>query len=291
MTNPFLGLPNDWASASLSSSGSGPASSFATLQTPTAQSNAANQTNAAFQLPSASGIRLPSWLSSNANSQMGELLKSYSAIPAAFDPTDQVNARNNAIGFNTAAGTQAANNAASEFANRASQSGGSALGAGVVKAQSMMPVLQQNAALRTDAADVAARAHQSAATLASQIAGTIGQLRTSYLQTLTGFVGNQQALALDTYKANQGVAGDAANRQYQYAALAEQARQANQSASVTRNNSALTAAQALMASHGPSGAWTTNNQGQVVSGQNDFNTYNSWNDSRTSANNYLKGLL
>lgn len=292
MLNPFDSLPKNWQSASFSASGSnGGSGAFATLQTPAAQTNAANQTNAGFQLPGAGGIKLPPWLSSNPDSNMGELLSSYAGVQNAFDPTGQVDARNNAIGYNTAAGTQAANNAASEYANRATQQGGSALGAGVVKAQSMMPVLQANASLKSEAADVAAKAHQDAASLASQIAGTIGSLRTSYLQTLTGFAQGQQGLALDTFKANQGVASDAANRQYQYAALQEQARQANLSASSSRNNSGLAAAQTLLGSKGPSGAWTTNNSGQLTSGQNSFNNFNQWTGARSNATNYLNGML
>lgn len=265
---------------------------FATLQTPSAQSNAANQTNAGFQLPAAGSVQLPDWLSPNADSNMQELLSSYAGIQTAFDPSAQVEARNNAIGYNTAAGGQAANNAASEYASRAAQSGASSLGAGVVKAQSMMPVLQQNAALKTEAADVAAKAHQEAANLASQVASTIGQLRTSYLQTLTGFVGQQQGLQLDTFKANQGVASDAANRQYQYASLQEQARQANQTAALQKDNSGLTAAQALLASRAPSGGgWITDNSGKVTSGQNSYNDWNTWQNSRTQATNYLGGML
>jgi len=206
---------------------------IATLQTSAQNNNAAGQINANFQMPQAGNVQLPSWLSASPDDHMHELLQSYAGVGAAFDPSGQVQARNNAIGYNTTAGTQAANNAASEYANRASQQGGSALGAGVVKAQAMLPVFAQNAALKSDAADVAAKAHQDAATLASQIGDTIGKLRMSYLGTLAGFVQNQQGMALDTFKANQAVAGNAADRQQsaaQFAYTASQQPQKQQAA-------------------------------------------------------------
>lgn len=292
MNNPFNNLPKNWQSATFANIGSGSGGSgFATLQTPAATSRASSQVNAGFQLPGADSINLPDWLNPNSDSQIGELLSSYAGVQSAFDPTAQVQARNDAIGYNTAAGGQAANNAASEYANRAAQQGGSTLGAGVVKAQAMMPVLAQNAALKTNAADVAAKAHQDAASLASQIAGTIGNLRTSYLSSLTGFVQGQQGLALDAFKANQAAAGSAADRELQYARLREEQRQSGLSASATQSNAGLSAAKLLMDSRGPSGMYTTDRYGQVNSGQNVANSHNVWTNSRTNAMSYLNGLL
>jgi len=160
-------------------------------------------------------IKLPSWMSTNPDQNLGELLQSYAGVGAAFDPTGQVQARNDAIGYNTSAGGQAANNAATEYANRAAQSGGSSLGAGVVKAQAMLPVMQQNAALKTDAADVAAKSHQQAVSLSSQIASTIGQLRNSYLQSITGYATDQQRMQLQSGQFNAGMALDQQKFNYQ----------------------------------------------------------------------------
>lgn len=209
---------------------------LATLQNPV---NSSSANTSSFNLASAGNVALPSWLQANPDDQMHELLQSYAGIGAAFDPTAQVTARNDAIGYNTTAGNQAANNAASEYANRAQQSGASALGAGVVKAQAMLPVFQQNAALKTDAADVAAKAHADAAGLASQIASTIGNLRMSYLNTLTGYVQGQQSLSLDAYKATSANASDAAR-------LAEQRREFDLSRS-SASSSSSTAARANLA--------------------------------------------
>lgn len=165
-----------------------------------------NGVSSRSNIPGINAIELPSWLSRNPDDSMRELTSAYAGIGTAFDPTGQVEARNNAIAYNTTAGSQAANNAATEYSNRAAQSGASGLGAGAVKAQAMMPVLSQNAALKIDAADTAAKSHQQGAALASQIAGTIGNLRTNYLQMLTGYAQGQQGLQLDKYRAEQQVA-------------------------------------------------------------------------------------
>lgn len=161
---------------------------------------------AGLQVPKIGSVELPDWLKGSADSQLAELMQTYGDINTAFDPTGQVQARNDAIGYNTSAGSQAANNAATEFSNRAAQSGASQLGAGVVKAQAMLPVLSSNAQLRTQAADVAAKAHQDAVGLAAQVANTIGNLRQSYLQTLTGYATGQQQMQLQNSQFNAGQA-------------------------------------------------------------------------------------
>lgn len=175
-------------------------------------------------------IKMPSWMSTDPNQNLGELIQSYAGVGAAFDPSGQVQTRNDAIGYNTSQGGQAANNAATEYSARAAQSGASQLGAGVVKAQAMLPVMQQNAALKTDAADVAAKSHQQAAGLASQIASTIGQLRTSYLNSLTGYATDQQRLQQQQgqFNANFGLDQQKFNyqrQQDQQARADEQSRQ------------------------------------------------------------------
>lgn len=263
----------------------------ASLQTPNAITQAAGQVNAKANIPGINQIEMPSWLSKDPNSNLGELMQSYAGVPAAFDPSGQVAARNNQIGYNTAAGGQAANNAATEFSNRAAQSGASGLGAGVVKAQAMMPVLQQNAALKTDAADVAAKAHQDAAGLAAQIASTIGNLRTSYLNTLTGFASSQQQGALDQYKAEQGVAGQAAQTQLSYAQLQAQQYSQSLSSQQAANDQKRLAATTLLGAKGPGGSYTTNNQGQVTSGQQSYNALQQFGQSQSRAQQALMGML
>lgn len=286
-----LGLSNGGGSSSLSLSGSGGGSALASLQTPSSVTNTAAASSGTANVPGINQVQLPSWLSSNGDANMKELLDTYSGIGAAFDPTGQVNARNAQIGYNTTAGNQAANNAATEYSNRAQQSGGSGLGAGAVKAQALMPVMSQNAQLRTDAADVAAKSHQDAITLASQVAGTIGNLRSSYLNTLTQYSTGQQQLALSKYQAEQGAAGQAANTALGYAQTQADMYKTQLSATQSANDSKRLAATSLLSAPGPSGNYTTDNNGNVLSGQTAYNNVKNWQGAKSSAQQALLGMI
>lgn len=202
-------------------------------------------------------IKMPDWLNQNPDSQLGELLQTYGGIGSNFDPTGQVQARNDAIGYNTSAGTQAANNAATEYSNRAAQSGASQLGAGVVKAQAMLPVLSQNASLKTQAADVAAKAHQDAAGLAAQIASTIGNLRTSYLSTLTGYAQGQQQMQTQNSQFNASLGMDQQRLNFER----EQTYQQQQAQDRARQLALAQTSQRTIAPKAPIGNYTTWNMG------------------------------
>ncbi len=251
-------------------------SGLASLQTPAATANAANGISTTSGVaPSAfvnpNQVQLPNWMPTNPDQNLTELLQSYAGVNSAFDPSGQVTARNNSIAQNTASGNQAANNAAREYANRAAQSGGSSLGAGVVKAQSLLPVMSSNNQLRTQAADVAAEAHQKAASLSSQIATTLSQLRTSYLGTLSDFAAKQQGMAmqnnqfnsslsLQNYSAQQNVANEAANRQLSYNQTQADLYKNAMSTSVQAQNNALAAANSVLAQkQAPSSSLTYTN--------------------------------
>lgn len=264
---------------------------LASLQTPEAQSTAAGRTSVGANIPGINDVELPDWLKGGADKNMSELMDVYHGIPEAFDPSRQVKARNKAIGYQTSVGGQAAANAATEYANRASQTGGSALGAGVVQAQALMPVFAANAKLRGEASDIAAEAHQKAAGLAASIATTIGGLRESYLKTLTSYAQGQQGLALDKYKAEQSVASEAAQRQLGYAqtqadVYKEQLRLKQQSDSEAR-----LAATALLNAPGPSGMYQTDTTGRVVSGMDDYNRLKNFQSSRDAALSALGGMI
>lgn len=271
--------------------GGGGIGGFAGLQTPSSVQNTQNAMSGQAKIPGINQVEMPSWMSTDPSGNMGELLDSYSKIGAAFDPSGQVAARNAAIGYNTSAGTQAANNAATEYSNRAAQSGASGLGAGAVKAQAMMPVLSQNAALKIDAADTAAKTHQQGATLAAQIASTIGELRTSYLGMLTGYAQGQQGLALDKYKAEQAAAGQGAQTALGYAQLQADAYKNQLAMSQQDSDQKRLAATALFNAQSPTGMYTTNNQGGITSGQDTYNAIRGWGTSRTTAQNALLGML
>jgi hypothetical protein len=180
-----------------------------------------------YTYQSAQNVELPDWLRTNPDANNKELLGAYGSIGKTFDPSGQVKAINDSIGYQTAAGTQAASNVASEYANRAMQSGGSTLGAGVVKAQSMLPVYAANAELRSKGADIVAQTREKAINKASEIGSALSQLRNSYLTSLAQFVQGQQQLGLETFRANSANFNDSENRtlESRRIALAAQAQQ------------------------------------------------------------------
>lgn len=235
-------------------------------------------------IPGINAVELPSWLSKTGG-DIHELTDTYSRIGSAFDPTGQVKARNDAISYNTSAGTQAANNAATEYSARAAQSGASTLGAGAVKAQAMMPVFSQNAQLKTDAADVAAKAHQQGVALAGQIAGTIGELRSSYLSMMTGYAQGQQKLALDKYTAEQQAALGGAKLQ----ADAWTTSMSNQKQSDEQKR---LAAMGLLSLPQSSGQWMDDAlTGRITDGQDSYARYQQDQRARDAARASLLGML
>lgn len=245
--------------------------SFASLQNPIAQ-------NAQFAGPSS--VQLPSWMNTNPDANLQELIQSYQGVGSAFDPTEQVKARNDAIGYNTSAGSQAANNAATEYSNRAAQSGASGLGAGVVKAQAMMPVYAQNAKLKTEAADVAAKTKQEGLSLAGQIASTIGNLRTSYLKSLADYSSGQQQMMNQTNQFNSNLALQNYQAQLEGSKLKLQ-----------ESDQARLAASELLRMNGPSGMVITDNLGRITSGQDSYNQLQNWGQARAQATSALRGML
>lgn len=258
---------------------------FAPLQTGTAQ----RFTPQTSEFAQPNSVQMPSWMSS-ADGNMQELLKTYKKVPKAFDPTDQVDARNNAIAYQTSAGGQAANNAATEYANRAMQQGGSALGAGVVKAQSMMPVFAANAGLKSEAADIAAKAHQGAVDLSARIAQTIAGLRESHLSTMANFTANQQQMAMQNNQFNSQLGLSAFNANTQADLGYKDLALRRDSLSLQESDQARLAATTLLGLPGPSGGWSTGGQGQVTDGQANYDRYQEWLKQKEAATGALTGM-
>lgn len=259
---------------------------LATLQTSTAPQF--DPTNSQFIQPNQ--VQMPSWMGS-ADANMQELLKAYKKVPKAFDPTAQVDARNSAIAYQTTAGGQAANNAASEYANRAMQQGGSALGAGVVKAQAMMPVFAANAGLKSEAADVAAKAHQEAASLQGQIASTIANLRTSHLQTMAQFTTSQQQMGMQNNQFNSRLGLDAFQANTQADLGYKDLDLRRDSLKLQESDQARLAAMSLLEQKGPTGQWGVSNTGQVTDGYDDYQKFLDWGKMRGDATGALTGML
>ena len=195
---------------------------------------AAGQNAAAFQFPS--------WLQPNSNQTTKELQDSYAAIPQAFNVDNQVNSLNDSIAGQTNQMERQSNQSGQEYANRALLSGGSALGAGAVQAQAMMPTLASNAQMHAQAEGIKSTASQSAITLASQVANQIGTLRNNYLSNLIGYQNDAQ-------------------QNYNQQLTIKNQQQSDQ----------LAAANSLMAHPGSSGVWTTDPNGMITGGQDNAN--------------------
>lgn len=144
---------------------------------------------------------VPSWLAPNTQA----LQNQYNSIPSAFAGVvaPLQSAYQNTINYNTTLGTQAANNAAQEYANRNAQTGASSAASGVVKAQALLPVYQQNSTARQQLAGTQAQYGAQAINLQSQIASTLASLNTQYAGTLANYMTQQRAQNIQQQTTNQ----------------------------------------------------------------------------------------
>lgn len=130
---------------------------------------------------------LPDWLPTNANAFNSELQAQYNRPnKGLFGAKKAGQAIDQMQQFNMSMGMSAANNAAQDYATRVMQQGGTAFNAGAVKAQALMPVLQQNAALGLEKQDRLTQARMKAADMKANLAGAINNSRLNYLSTLAG---------------------------------------------------------------------------------------------------------
>lgn len=146
---------------------------------------------------------LPSWMPTQGANE-AQLMEQYRGTNAAYDtnPYDVASQRlqANLLTSSLNAGT----NAARDYSNRARQSGASGMGAGLVKAEAQVGARATAGGMELERQRFDASQREAAATHATQIATTLGQLRDSYLRSLV------------TYATSE----DATNAQYQTAANA-----------------------------------------------------------------------
>lgn len=133
-------------------------------------------------------------LPANNNAQLAELQGLIGKLPGYFDTSGLEKGYDQQQQFNTSIGMQASGNAAREFINRQALQGGDRSLGGLVRAQSMLPFLQQNADLtqRKEAAKM--DANSALAQLTGNVATSLGQLRTNYLGTLANYTSNQNQI-------------------------------------------------------------------------------------------------
>lgn len=156
------------------------------------------------------GNGLPAWLNPNPNALTRELRQTFRKIPGMFDTGDLEKTYNDQIATIGGLGGQIATNAAREAIARAGQTGGQ-VNSEMAKAQAMLPVYSETGKLATDKAQAMMDAAKAQASIQSEVASTLGQLRTSYLANLA-----QIHMQKKTMKnANLNNAAELALRKYQ----------------------------------------------------------------------------
>lgn len=137
---------------------------------------------------------IPSWLPQE---RTGELMDQYRNTNAMFDTGAFDQASQAQESRLVTQGLNAGNAAASDYANRARQSGGSAMGAGLVKAEAQTGARMQAGQLELARHTYDTQQREAAATHATAIATTLGQLRDSYLKSIVDYATNEDRINAD----------------------------------------------------------------------------------------------
>lgn len=140
----------------------------------------------------------------NNNAQISELKGLLGKLPNYFDTSALEKGYSQQQQFNTSVGEQASNNASREFINRQALQGGDRSLGGLVRAQSMLPFLQQNADIEGKKQTAKLDASSALAKLTGDVSTNLGQLRTSYLGTLANYTSNLQQLSSNATLQQQG---------------------------------------------------------------------------------------
>lgn len=235
----------------------------------------------------------------------------YDQVPQAYDVSGTINSLNQARKRNLLTGEQAANTSAQKF--QESQQPGSAnnIGAGVLRSQQLLPFLKQDSADAVDAGKYADKAKQDAVSQATSIASTLAQLEQTYTNSLASYNANKASFALDYANKQSGLALDSSQKSVTnyldyyktQAQVAENARQANLSASLknremdlnaaqTANSQKITAANSYLSNaKAPTGYWTTDNSGKVTSGNDSYAAYQDYLSGKSNVLSNLSSLV
>jgi len=127
---------------------------------------------------------IPGWLP---RERAGELEDQYRRTNEMFDtdPFRRASETQQTRVLTTA--MNAGNNAAAEYANRSRQAGGNALGAGLMKAQAQVGARSEAGKLDMEKEKFIAQQREAAATHATSIAKTLGELRSNYLNSIVNY--------------------------------------------------------------------------------------------------------
>lgn len=137
---------------------------------------------------------IPNWLPQE---RTGELMDQYRNTNTMFDTGAYDQASQAQESRMLTQGLNAGNNAATDYANRARQSGGSAMGAGLVKAEAQTGARAQAGQMKLQRHQYDTEQREKAATHATAIATTLGQLRDSYLKSIVEYATKEDGINAD----------------------------------------------------------------------------------------------
>lgn len=148
----------------------------------------------------------------------------YGKVDAAFDTTNYDKAAEAEYGNILTTSKTSANSAAAEYTARARQSGGSAEGAGLVKAQALVTGRREVADARMKQLQYDIDQREKGRQLSASIAAQIGGLKIDYLKNLTSF---QIATLQSQTQKDVAKMGIDAEKDWRSQALGEQSREFN----------------------------------------------------------------
>lgn len=119
--------------------------------------------------------------------QMGMLNDQYRGVKDAFNPSNTIRSFNESANLNLQLGQQAGNNAAQNFLATNPNDANAGTAAALIRAQSLLPTLQQNTQGRIDIAKYADESKQKALETSANIASTMASVKSQYTSTLANY--------------------------------------------------------------------------------------------------------
>lgn len=150
--------------------------------------------------------QLPPWMPTM-DAMTGELQSEYGRVRGAFDTTAYDTASTRTEANTLTSGLNAGNNAATAYANKARQAGGSGLGAGLVKAEGAVAGRRAAGDIALERAKFDIQQREGAATQAANIASTLGDLRNRYLSSLVNYTTSEDRISASESASGGGVGG------------------------------------------------------------------------------------
>lgn len=162
-----------------------------------------------------------------------KMLDVLNGIGDAFDPSATINASNKAAAASLLTGQQSADSVARSYRDSLSPGSSGDVGARMLRAKALLPVMEQNASMKLDTAKYADNSKRDATKLAADLATQLGNLSLGYTKTLAQYNSDkhQNALGLagiaqDQMRLDAESKRDARQDSYRYDLLNSQNRQA-----------------------------------------------------------------